>query len=397
MTGFSTNAIELFDITDPAMPVRIVNHTVEPDGGGYRLRFSDDATADQKYLAQRTDQLPTPSIQLDEPSAWKSPDNGATYVIVTHPSFYDAVQPLAAYRGSQGETVVTVKTEDTYDEFYYGIYDPQAIRLFLEYAYENWSPQPVYILVVGDASLDPKKNLGWSLPDLLPAYYVDTPLFGQTPNDSWYAKVHGDDDYPDVIVGRIPARSTGDVTTVVDKVQTYEGSPPPGHWVQRAVLVADDGDPTFAQDMDTIAAMLPESMIPIQMYNYDPSTSVQNEVSAGALLFAYSGHGNLSGTSWGSWSEGHRIFNQSQMQDLWNGNKLPFMTIANCLSGLFDQYDRSRAMAEAFLLLNNKGGIASWAPAGYGFPTTNSLVLEELYQALLVDNDPRLGGDNRQN
>ena len=127
------------------------------------------------------------------------------------------------------------------------------------------------------------------------------------------------------------------------------------------------------------------------MYNYDPGTSVQNEVSAGALLFAYSGHGNVSGTSWGSWSEGHRIFNQSQMQDLWNGNKLPFMTVANCLSGLFDQYDRSRAMAEEFLLLNNKGGIASWAPAGYGFPTTNSLVLEELYQALLVDNDLTLG------
>jgi hypothetical protein len=50
-------------------------------------------------------------------------------------------------------------------------------------------------------------------------------LFGQSPNDSWYAKVHGEDGYPDVIVGRIPARYTSDVTTVADKVQMYEDSP----------------------------------------------------------------------------------------------------------------------------------------------------------------------------
>ncbi len=391
VTGFSTGAIELFDITHPATPVRITNYMVESYGEGYRLRFGDDATADRKYLAQQVEQLPTPSIELDEPSAWKSTNNGATYLIITHPSFYNAVQALATHRENRGETVATVRTEDIYDEFNHGIYDPQAIRLFLEYAYANWSPQPTYVLLVGDASSDPKNNRGSSLPDLLPTYYVDTPLFGQTPNDSWYAKVHGDDDYPDVIIGRIPARYTSDVTTVADKVQTYEESPPSGGWSRRAVLVADDGDSAFVGDMETIAGMLPQSITPIKMYNYVSGTSVQNEVSAGALLLAYSGHGTISGRSWGYWPGGHAIFTQSQMQNLWNGDKLPFMTVANCISGLFDQYDRSRAMAEEFLLLNNKGGIASWAPASYGFPTTNSLILEELYQALLVDNNLALG------
>ena len=84
----------------------------------------------------------------------------------------DAVQPLASYRRSQGETVAVAKTEDIYDEFNDGIYDPQAIRSLLAYAYANWSPKPVYVLLVGDASQDPKNNLGGSLPDLLPAYYV---------------------------------------------------------------------------------------------------------------------------------------------------------------------------------------------------------------------------------
>ena len=388
LTGFSTSAVRLFDITDFTMPVRIVNFIVEPASGSYRLRFSDVAAADQRYLAQRVDQLPRPSLQLDEPSAWKSPAHGATYLIITHPQFYDALQPLATYRASLGETVVTVKTDDLYDEFSYGIYGPQAIRSFLEYAYHNWSPQPVYVLLVGDASLDPKNNRGSSLPDLLPAYYVDTPIFGQAPNDAWYAKVHGDDDYPDLIVGRITARWGTDIVNVTSKVQAYEGSPPPGDWMRRAILVADDDLSSFHQDMETVAGLLPASITPVKMYSYNPSTSVRSQVNYGALLLAYSGHGSMD--VWGKWGT-HQIFTTGDIQNLSNGNRLPFMTVGNCLNGFFADYTNYRAMTEEFLLLNNRGGIASWAPSSYSFPTVNSLMLEELYQALLVDHDLVLG------
>jgi len=388
LTGFSTDDIALFDITDTAAPVRILNPAIEPDGGDYRLRFSDSASADGQYLAQRVDSLPTPSLQLDEPSAWKSTANGATYLIITHPSFYDGLQPLAAHRASQGETVVIVKSEDVYDEFHYGIYDPQAIHSFLEYAYENWSPRPVYVLLVGDASLDPKNNLGSSYTDLLPAYYVDAPVFGQAPNDSWYAKVHGDDDYPDLIVGRIPARWETDVDIVTDKVLVYEGSLPPGDWVRRAVLVADDDAASFSQDMDTIADLLPAGITPVKMYDYDPSTSVRDEVDAGTLLLAYSGHGYTH--QWSTWGN-HWIFTQSSIQNLHNGSKYPFMSVANCLNGFFADYASARSMAEEFIFVKYGGGVASWAPSSYGFPTTNSVILEELYQALLVDNDLALG------
>jgi PKD repeat protein len=160
--------------------------------------------------------------------------------------------------------------------------------------------------------------------------------------------------------------------------------------VRRAVLVADDGDAVFRQDMDAVADMLPERMLPTRMYEHDPSTSVRDEVSAGALLLAYSGHGTGS-SKWGTWYDGHRIFDLTQMRNLGNGTRLPFMTAANCLNGWFNEYDRPHGMAEQFLLLNNKGGIASWAPASLGFPTPNSLILRELYQILLIDGDLALG------
>jgi PKD repeat protein len=388
VTDFSTQALELFDITDPAAPVQILNAAIESAAGGYRLRFSDDTTNGRIYLAQAAGQLSLPNLKRDEPSTWKSTDNGATYIIITHPDFYEVSETLADYRASQGETVVTVKTEDIYDEFNGGIYGPHAIQAFLKYAYANWSPKPIYVLLVGDASVDPKGNLVGSVPDMLPTYHVDAPLFGQAPNDSWYAKVNGDDNYPDIFVGRIPMLYPIGIKTVLNKVKMYEQSPPPGDWVQRAVLVAGD-DPVFRQDMEVIADLLPDRMVPVKMYEYDPDTTIQAEASVGELLFAYSGHGS-GGGRW--WSPGpNRIFSRSLMRGMWNGDKLPFMTVANCLDGLFDRYDEIYVMAELFLLLDGKGGIASWAPASLGFPSTNSTISEELYKALLVDKQLTLG------
>ena len=65
------------------------------------------------------------SIEADVPSSLKSASNGADYIIITHEDFYNAIQPLAAYRASQGKRVMVVKVGDVYDEFSYGfIYSP---------------------------------------------------------------------------------------------------------------------------------------------------------------------------------------------------------------------------------------------------------------------------------
>lgn len=312
-------------------------------------------------------------------------DNGATYLIITHPDFYDAVQGLKSYRESQGETVAVVESDDIYDAYNDGVKSPEAIRAFLEHAYATWSPKPVYVLLVGDASSDPTPTL----PDLLPAYYVTTLFDNLAPDDAWYAKVHGDDDYPDLIIGRIPVRSPGEVATVTGKVQVYEGSPPPGAWLGHALLVADDGNPAFPGDMELIAGLLPEDIVPTKMYAYDPNTSVQDEIGAGKLLVAYSGHGNK--TIWGSWSGGGRIYQQSYIADLWNGDKLPFMTVANCLNGEFSDSTQARVLAEEFLLVENKGGIATWASSSLSFPTIDTLIYEALYETMFVDEDLILG------
>jgi hypothetical protein len=337
-------------------------------------------------ILQRTlfnyDMLPKP-----KPDGIHAADDGATYLIITHPDFHDAVQALKTHRESQGESVAIAQTGDIYDTYSGGVKSPEAIRSFLEHAYATWLPKPVYVLLVGDASSDPTP----SLPDLLPAYYVETlPLGDLAPNDAWYAKVHGDDDYPDLIVGRIPARSPSELSAVIDKIQAYETAPPPGEWYRRAVLVADDDDPIFPGDVELVAELLPDDITPTKLYTYDPGTSVQDQIGAGALLVAYSGHSS-GPRYWGVWGGGHRIYEQSQMAGLWNGNKLPFMTAANCRNGLFTDPASARVLAEEFLLLEGKGGIAAWAPSSHAIPSINTQMYQALYETMFVDEDLILG------
>jgi len=315
-------------------------------------------------------------------------DTQGTYIIITHPNFYEASLALASYRASQGETVVVVKTDEIYDQYSGGVKDPEAIRDFLVNAYANWSPKPVYVVLIGDANVSVLTNPDVAT-DYLPAHYEDVPLFDNAPIDAWYAKVHGDDIYPDLIVGRIPARSASEVTTVINKVQAFEQSPPLGDWMRRAVLVADNGHSAFPGDMEIVADFLPPSIIPTKMYSYSPLTSVPNVVGPGALILAYSGHGNS--TSWGSWPDGGNIYSKYKISNMWNGNKLPFMTVANCSNGYFAKSSPARVLAEEFLLIQNKGGIASWAPSSYAFPSINTPINEALYRTIFVDNDRILG------
>ncbi len=385
LNGFSTPDLHLFDITNPTAPIRIINGVIETVNGNSQLRFTfthPDST--QQFIGQRRNQTLKAIIKTDEASNWKSPTHAATYLIITNPAFYGTAQKLASYRQSHGETVAVVKSDDLYDEFNGGIYDPQAIRDFLGYAYDNWTTRPTYVLLVGDASLDPKNYLGNSFSDLLPAHYIASPLYGQAPSDLWYSTIHGDDDYPDVIIGRLPVRYGNELEAIITKIENYEQSPPPGGWMRRAVLVAYED---FEEDMNTVASLLPSSITAVKMvgqkYNGQPiQEQLKAEINQGTLILAYSGHGNE-----GIWGKDYGILYSNDIDTLTNGNKLPFMTAANCLTGFFAGYATvGQTMAERFLFRKDGGGIAVWAPSSYGFPTPNSTILPQFYQALMSGN-----------
>jgi hypothetical protein len=190
--GFTTDDIRVFDITDPFATVVITDGVVS-SGTGYKIGFQDTATLDTRYLALTESSLSSPtSMELDLPSPWQSPQNGADYILITHQDLMTSASTLANYHTSSGLRVVTVDVEDIYDEFNYGVFNPQAIRSFLAYAYQNWqAPAPVYVLLLGEASYDYRNLLGIGRVNYVPTQMIETFLLGETASDNWLVAFNG--------------------------------------------------------------------------------------------------------------------------------------------------------------------------------------------------------------
>jgi len=393
--NWSNRAIHVYDISDPSQVSRLINGVIWADGSTYRVRVADDAPPDARYLALTAGQKRPPAgFLLDTPSNWKSPDNGADYLLITHKDFTEAVARLADYRASQRLRVATVQVTDVYDEFSGGVFDPQAIRDFLSYAYHNWRPPaPLYVLLVGDANYDYQDYLATGNENYVPTHLFESDLIGQTPTDNWFVSVSGDDPLPDMFIGRLSVRTLAQANAIVDKILAYEQNPPDGDWKQSALFVADD-----AEGFDTISeglvAKLPADYTPRRIYGNaysDPLDSTPDIIQAidqGTLVVSFIGHGSVTG--W-YWDGGKRIFDNWDVPGLNNGPLYPFLVTGNCHNGLFAHPTTPYALAEEFVRAEGRGGIAAWSPTGLGYTSWHSSMAESLYEAVFGDYICRLG------
>ncbi|MGB9177699.1 MAG: C25 family cysteine peptidase, partial [Pyrinomonadaceae bacterium] len=220
--GFTTPNIRVFEISDP-QNVREIHPLVEQSGGTYSITVE---AVDQKVKGRRTfvalpdTQFSHPAaIVQNQPSSLHAVTTGADLVIISHSNFIQSVAPLAQLRTSQGLVVNTVDVEDLYDEFSYGIHTPQAIKDFLKNATDHWTKTPRYVLLVCDASLDPRNYLKNGNFDFVPSRTVDTD-YTETVSDEMLADF--DNDYvAEIPIGRLPARTVADCDVLVSKIVNY--------------------------------------------------------------------------------------------------------------------------------------------------------------------------------
>jgi len=401
IAGFTQGDVEIFDISDPVNVSRIVSNSVELVGTTYTTRFEDTIQEERRYIALTFAQRKNPAgLVLDTPSDLKSTANGADYIIITHEDLYESILPLASYRESQGLRTKTVEVTDIYDEFSHGIFDPQAIRDFLSYAYRNWlPPAPSCVLLVGDANLDYKDNFHTGNINYVPTHLYETWELGETPNDNWFVCVSGDDILPDMFIGRISVKTRSDVEIVVNKIIDYEQAPPPGEWNRNLLFVADDDIPSFESISEELIDLLPSGYDPSRVYvsdysiSDDPTSDIISHINSGGVIANYVGHGNVD--VWGSW-EGGRIFESADIASLNNGGKLPFVTTMTCLNGFFPHPEDDFSLAEEFLRAENRGAIAVWSPTGLGYPSGHRVLVKELFKAIFTNDDRVLGSATTQ-
>ena len=404
ISGFSSNDVEVFNVTDPDNVVRITNTTVVSSGSTYKAKFEDTAQSETRYLAQTTSRRKSPaSIESDQQSSWKSTSNGADYIIITHEDFYDSALTLANYRSKSGLRVATVKVGDIYDEFNYGIFNPQAIRDFLSYAYNNWvAPAPTYVLLVGDAYQDYKDNLNTGTVNYVPSQIIETDILGETPSDNWFVLVSGDDVLPDMYIGRLSAQTKSQVGDIVDKIIYYEKNPPGKSWNKNVLLVADDDSSSFEDMSEELADLLPEDYTASKVYVGDytsdgnPKKDILKYIDNGSLLVNYAGHGAVE--RWGLWGDNNSesFFKRSDITSLNNTHKYPMVTVANCLNGFFPGPKTQISIAEEFQRLKDKGAVAVWAPTALSYTSGHRLLMKELYKAVFQGDKYGLGASTTE-
>ncbi len=401
VSGFDTEDIYAYIVKNHKKPKRIELVDVVPEGSTYKAIFHDKFSRanTKKYLVLEESAFKSPlDVVQDEGSDLFNSENQADYIIITHEDFYSAVQPLAAHRTAQGLNVMTVKVQDIYDEFNGGIFSPEAIKTFLQYAYSEWQdPKPAYVLFVGDGTYDYQDLELWDVKNYVPTYMVHSLAFGETGSDNWFVCLDGEDDIlPDMFVGRLPVYNVTQAQEMVNKIISYETASSAG-WEKDVTLVADNLDGIFVDISESLTDYLPPDVMSNKIYldDYTSSAACKMDIigalNDGALITNYAGHSSVV-----RWAH-ENIFEIDDISSLTNIDRLSFIPMMTCGSGYFVfPSGIFNCFAEELLYATNGGAIATIAPGGISYPGIQQFLNQGLFESIFVDGNYTIGPSTAQ-
>ena len=375
LTDIAGGDVDLYDVTDPAKVA--VAAAVPINDAATQIALPSGPDRDL-IAVTATGYLTPAAVQVPKPSDLRAKTNGADYIIIAHDDLVDGVRPLAEHRSAQKLRVATVPLSAIYNEFGHGVTSPYAIREFLRYAHHEWQPPAArYLLLVGDANYDARNYLGQDVPNLLPAYPVRIQDGVETPSDFWYACVAGEDQQPEMAVGRLPASSPAQLAKMIEKTIRYEAQDTSQDWAKRILVIADhelqSDDPGFFE------LSIERFWKYLQLFGYDleahylrvtgisrnkkskenrervRTTATPAIIKAwndGVAMVAFEGHGGAL-----YWSR-EKVFTSDDAAKLTN-EILPICVDITCFSGQFDRADLPGAQCLAEALLTSPGGAAA--------------------------------------
>ncbi len=349
--GFSSGAVRVVDLSTPAAPRELqVEATTAPDGTfSARVAVPADGTEHPIYVFTPAGVSSADSVMANRPSSLCA-TAGAEVAVVAPVSFFDALTPWVTARRAAGWSVELVDVEDVYDEMTYGAHAAAALTSFVRRRLRGpSSPRLRDLLLVGDASLDPRNFLGKDVPDIVPTKLVDTATI-ETASDDALADLDGDG-IPDIAVGRWPAHTAEDVQGAVTRTLGFGDGP----FSRGALVVAGPSAGfDFVQSAAIVAAALPVTAQRLDANGLAPDAAraaLMSLWATGPSFVAYLGHG-----SQGVW-EG-----VLSMDDLSGTNPVgaPAVVAAmTCLNGFFQDVYQD-CLAERLMRADN-GAAAVWA------------------------------------
>ena len=392
ISGFSNQQIQAYDISDPLNIVQLAGPiTFDNSGSSITLTVpgAPSSATSHTLIAFAADQISSPSaVTYHLQSSLAEQRTGADIVIITHPDFASTVEPLVNLRKSQQHQVAVVTVDQLFDAYNYGERSPFALQSYLQFASTKWNEKPQSVLLLGDASFDPRDYLGLGDFDFVPTRIIETAAF-KTASDDWFSDFQNTG-FATIPTGRIPARTAADAALVISKIVNYERNTSQGSWQQQALIVADQNvGVDFSSEADLATALLPPSLVATKILADGQSTTAVSEqifeaLNSGTLLVNYTGHGAEQ-----QWSFSDLLDNTSAAT-LSNGGRLPVFLLMDCLNGFFhDVYAES--LSTALLLAPNGGAVAVWASSGFTTAPPQAAMDQALLRTLAANPSQPLG------
>jgi hypothetical protein len=344
---------------------------VAPDGSAPRWVVGSEVAgssvrwrveAGRRYLVATGEGVRRPRVVRPPASTLRSAANRADYLLIAPEAFLPAAEPLLLHRESQGLAVKGVSLEEIAREFGHGQPSGEAIRTFVGHAYHPWAkPSVRYVVLVGDTTYDPRRfSASTTMASPLPALWGKTSWL-LTAKDPVLGAVNGEDEVPDVAVGRIPATTLEQAQLLIGKLLAWEGS---GQGIGgKALLVADDADAAgdFEWDVEDVRASFlgdrEAEVLKVGQLGAGTRPAIQATFDGGPGLVSYVGHGGSA--VWAS----ENVWNSWDAPSLRAQSRQPLLLTMNCLNGYFVGTN-FESLSESMLKAEGRGAIAAISPSG---------------------------------
>lgn len=389
VTLSASGGIGVYDITSPNAPISLDSPTIN----GAVVSFNSTAGG-QRFTVVSGGAVRSPAAVRMQTAL--SGATGANYLIISHSSFLASVGALRDWRVGRGLSVAVENAQAIYDAYDGGRPTADAIAAFIADAYAHWSPRPAYVLLVGDATYDPKRYRTNSNTTYIPPYLaVVDPWLGETASDNRYAAVDGADTLPDLALGRLPVNSPAEAQTVIGKIVAYEQSPAAGFWDINALYVADNidgaGDFQAASNALITGSMTPPFRSSTAYFNpaatnglTETRQTITATVNLGVGLLVYNGHASM--RQWAA----ERLFHMDDANQLTNGGRLPIVLSMTCFTGSFHDAGLS-TLDESLVRRAGGGAIGTWGPTGLGIASGHDALADGFLTRVYVNRQPDVG------
>ncbi len=333
--------------------------------------------------------------------------NRGDYLIISNPVLYNNgsgtnnVDLYRQYRSSAvggGFNAKVYNIDELNDQFGFGIKKhPAAIRDFIQYASQTFTPAPKYVLLIGRGityldytlnqadpvaeQLDLVQTFGWPASDILLACPATTNV-------------------PTIPIGRLGAVNGNEVGVYLDKVKEYElvQRTPSQYigdkaWMKNVIHTVGGSDSTENGQLggylntykgiieDTLFGAHVETFVKtsVSAVEQQQSQRIAQLLQDGVSYVKYFGHS----------SANELAINLNYPENYQNAGKYPFFDVSGCTVGNFFTFSPSRlvnysgmSLSEKYIFLDHKGSIGFLGSTHWGVPPFLNYYNESFYNKI---------------